>query len=149
MLSLSKQAIQTPICRSWFCVHVYMLRSHSISFEVCHGDFFTKCWKMSQHANHAQRLQSVTGYANCFKQSFTKCHHCTHAQSPGCMSRVIQHPHRLLHGEGLPGKVPQALLCDRLEVGRLIFIWGVFMVCQLHEQIPLHHRHDSVTCILS
>ena len=53
---------------------------------------------------------------------------------------------RGIHGEGLPCKVPQALLCDRLEVRRLILIRSVLMVRQLHEQISLQHQQQPVGC---
>ncbi len=46
------------------------------------------------------------------------------------------------HGEGLACKVAQALLCDGLEVGRLIVLWGVLMVGQLHEEVPLWHQQQ-------
>ena len=46
------------------------------------------------------------------------------------------------HGEGLACKVTQALLCDGLEVGRLIIFWGVLMVSQLHEEVPLWHQQQ-------
>ncbi len=46
------------------------------------------------------------------------------------------------HGEGLARKVAQALLCDGLEVGRLIVLWGVLVVSQLHEEVPLWHQQQ-------
>jgi len=39
--------------------------------------------------------------------------------------------------------VAQALLRDGLEVGRLIVLWGVLMVSQLHEEVSLWHQQQE------
>ncbi len=47
------------------------------------------------------------------------------------------------HGEGLACKVAQALLCDGLEMGWLIVLWGVLMVSQLHEEVSLWRQQQE------